>query len=272
MLKQRIKTLLVLVPASILVLCFSHIPYVLNTTVAMLSLTGVYEVYSAAKAKKSALCCFSLLIAGTICFLEIEEYAKSLCVLFPLAVGVFFIQMIEVEADNAKCLNKTKAFFVSCMIPYFLYAIVDLRQMNHGICNVLVMLLSCILTEIAGYFIGGALGKRKLAPKISPHKTWAGSIGGVSLSLAGTLLLAFLYGRVSGTIIHYGCLCLYLACTSIIGQIGDLFMSTLKREAGVKDFGKVLPGHGGILDRFDSQLFAAPFTVIFLNYFCPLFL
>lgn len=81
----------------------------------------------------------------------------------------------------------------------------------------------------------------------------------------GMSLFAFLYSNRTGTAIQYGWLILYLFLASVIGQFGDLAMSTIKRTVGIKDFGKILPGHGGILDRFDSFLFAAPFAVIYGN-------
>lgn len=86
---------------------------------------------------------------------------------------------------------------------------------------------------MAAYFVGKAFGTHKLAPTISPGKTVEGGLGGM--------------------------------IGSVIGQLGDLAMSTIKRTVGIKDFGKILPGHGGILDRFDSFLFAAPFAVIYGN-------
>ena len=78
-------------------------------------------------------------------------------------------------------------------------------------------------------------------------------------------LIASLYSRCAGVEIRYGWLFLYLFLASIVGQFGDLAMSTIKRTVGIKDFSRVLPGHGGILDRFDSFLFAAPFAVLYGN-------
>lgn len=92
-----------------------------------------------------------------------------------------------------------------------------------------------------------------------------GGLGGMICSVILMSLFAFLYSNRTGTAIQYGRLLLYLLLASVIGQFGDLAMSTIKRTVGIKDFGKILPGHGGILDRFDSFLFAAPFAVIYGN-------
>lgn len=110
------------------------------------------------------------------------------------------------------------------------------------------------LTDSGAYLIGRKIGKNKLAPKISPNKTWEGSIGG---TVAATIILAiYLYiWPVGGAWLPMVLLTIVL---SIMGQFGDLIESSLKRFYGVKDSGKILPGHGGILDRFDSMLIVMP--------------
>lgn len=110
------------------------------------------------------------------------------------------------------------------------------------------------LTDSGAYLIGRKIGKNKLAPKVSPHKTWEGSIGG---TIAATVILAvYLYFLpVGGAWLPMVLLTIVL---SIMGQFGDLIESSLKRFYGVKDSGKILPGHGGILDRFDSMLIVMP--------------
>jgi phosphatidate cytidylyltransferase len=116
-------------------------------------------------------------------------------------------------------------------------------------------------TDAGAYFVGMRFGKHKLAPKLSPKKTVEGSIGGIVAAIAVSLLW--------GAGIHlpwWHCLILG-PLIGVLGQIGDLCESALKRDIGVKDFGMVLPGHGGILDRFDSLLFTAPIAYYYLQYF-----
>lgn len=110
------------------------------------------------------------------------------------------------------------------------------------------------LTDSGAYLIGRKIGKNKLAPKISPNKTWEGSIGG---TVAATIILAiYLYFLPVGGV--WLPMILLTIVLSIMGQFGDLIESSLKRYYGVKDSGKILPGHGGILDRFDSMLIVMP--------------
>lgn len=124
-------------------------------------------------------------------------------------------------------------------------------------------------TDIGAYLVGKSIGGPKLAPKISPNKTWAGFIGGVLIALIFSSLLSILVHPITGFLL------LTLACIliSITGQIGDLLESWCKRKLGVKDTGSLIPGHGGILDRVDSILLSAPLAgyiaFIFDNYELP---
>jgi len=115
-------------------------------------------------------------------------------------------------------------------------------------------------SDTFAYITGRAFGKTPLAPKISPKKTWEGSIGGAVCTLGVAYILSITLGRLS--LIDWFVFALIII---VFGTIGDLIESRFKRILGVKDSGNILPGHGGILDRFDSLLFAAPFVLIFLR-------
>lgn len=120
----------------------------------------------------------------------------------------------------------------------------------------LYVLLIVWVTDSGAYLIGRKIGKNKLAPHISPNKTWEGSIGG-SLS-AVVIVGAYLYFVQAAFPYSFSTMLLWTLVFSVGGQLGDLIESAFKRHYGVKDSGKILPGHGGILDRFDSLLFVLP--------------
>ena len=141
----------------------------------------------------------------------------------------------------------------------------EIRQWPQGLAVLIFVILGCTINDVAAYFVGKAFGAHKLAPTISPGKTVEGGLGGMICSVILMSLFAFLYSRRAEVAIQYGQLILYLFLASVIGQFGDLAMSTIKRTVGIKDFRKILPGHGGILDRFDSFLYVAPFAVIYGN-------
>lgn len=119
-------------------------------------------------------------------------------------------------------------------------------------------------TDIGAYFIGRRFGKRKLAPHISPNKTVEGAIGGSLFSLVVTGIFSSIFQPNFGDTRFIWLLTLFI---SFAGQFGDLVESTYKRYFGVKDSGKIIPGHGGMLDRFDSMLFASWMVMIWMNFF-----
>jgi phosphatidate cytidylyltransferase len=142
--------------------------------------------------------------------------------------------------------------------------LVLIRDLPQGAAWVTVLITMCAATDVGGYFVGRSLGRNKLWEALSPKKTIEGSLGG----LLGAGLVGILASRWLGIPAEHG---LALgAGVSLIGQLGDLWESALKREVGVKDAGRLLGGHGGVLDRFDSLAFAAPFFYLYLNYLLPL--
>jgi len=135
---------------------------------------------------------------------------------------------------------------------------IDCAPYNPGIMMGVILLIWA--NDTFAYLCGSLIGKRKLYERISPGKTWEGSLGGMLLTLGATWLIAHWYDTVA--LKHWIVIAL-IVC--ILGTIGDLVESMLKRQAGVKDSGRIMPGHGGILDRFDSLLFVSPFVYAYLN-------
>ena len=108
-------------------------------------------------------------------------------------------------------------------------------------------------------------GKHKLAPELSPKKTVEGAVGGVAGAVLSTLLYGFIVGKWFGApAVRYGLLVIYALLGALAAQFGDLAFSYIKREYKIKDYGSIFPGHGGVLDRFDSVIFAAPLLEILI--------
>jgi phosphatidate cytidylyltransferase len=128
-----------------------------------------------------------------------------------------------------------------------------------GTAWVILVLAITWIQDSAAYFVGRALGRTKMAPLLSPKKTWEGFAGGLAASVLAALAAAFLLGLP----VSYGAAALIGAATGVTGPLGDLGESLIKRQIGVKDSGALIPGHGGILDRMDSLLFTAP-TVYYM--------
>jgi phosphatidate cytidylyltransferase len=125
----------------------------------------------------------------------------------------------------------------------------------------LLVIFSLWINDTMAYLVGSAIGKTPLS-RVSPKKTWEGTIGGVLLTVAAISALAYYTGRLA---VEHAAVMSFIA--SVSGTFGDLFESKLKRRAGVKDSGRIMPGHGGFLDRFDSLLFAAVFVWLYAMLF-----
>lgn len=124
------------------------------------------------------------------------------------------------------------------------------------------------IADSAAYFAGSKLGKHKLCPDISPHKTVEGAVAGILAGTLVTLLFGVIFKLIYGQVtIYYGVLLLIGLINSVVSIFGDLTFSIIKRSCKIKDFGSIMPGHGGLLDRFDSVIFCIPLVYIFSQFF-----
>ena len=139
-------------------------------------------------------------------------------------------------------------------VPFLMSHLVLARQLPHGIAWVFMLFFVVMCGDSAAYYVGSAVGKHRLYPEVSPKKSIEGSVGGLAGSIGGALLARYLF-YPELAIWHAVAAALLLGT---LGQVGDLFESMIKRSCGVKDSGSIFPGHGGVLDRLDSILFAAP--------------
>ena len=160
--------------------------------------------------------------------------------------------------------------FAGIIIPLALAALVELRRMDHGKYLVLLAVLLAFVTDAGAYFAGVFLGKHRGVTRVSPNKSVEGYIGGFVTGV----VFAVLYGLAASKIAGDGVNLLSLALCGLFGalatEVGDLAFSFIKRQYGVKDYGHLLPGHGGMLDRFDSMIFCGP-VVLFIVRFLPVF-
>ena len=155
--------------------------------------------------------------------------------------------------------------FSGVLIPLGLSALVLLKMMDHGEYWVLFAVLMAFVTDAGAYFVGVFFGKHRGITKVSPNKSLEGYIGGFVFGV----LYALAYGGVIQAISHNPVNFLPLVLSGLVGalatELGDLSFSFIKREFGVKDYGHLLPGHGGMLDRFDSMIFCAPVVLFILQ-------
>lgn len=157
------------------------------------------------------------------------------------------------------------ALFSGVVYPFLLGALVRLRGMENGKYYILVAFLISMVADSGAYFAGRAFGKHKLAPVVSPKKTVEGAAGGVVCNVLGMMLYTLLLQRCFGfTQVNYFYAAVYGVLGAFGSMLGDLTLSVVKRQVGIKDYGNLIPGHGGILDRFDSTMICAPLAEILI--------
>lgn len=253
------------------VLLFSHISAIMTGTVLILNALAVYEIFQAAHMLSERKLLWTMLITAVVVSLApILEYGKVLTFVFPLSALIF----AHIMRRCGRCILDVPVRICGiCILVILLFkAIPSVRNLEHGFFCLLFAVLSGCITDIFAYITGKSIGKHKLCPVISPQKTVEGSVGGIVGTVAALLLLGFALEKAEALQVNFIALTFYAVLSSIVGQFGDLSMSSVKRCLGVKDYGNLFPGHGGILDRFDSLLFIAPFIYLFCRYIGPFFL
>lgn len=178
--------------------------------------------------------------------------------------SILFCQLLAGHG-KVKVQSIAAVLFAGFVYPFMLGALVRLRSMNGGEFYILVAFLLSMVADSGAYFVGRALGKHKLAPVISPKKTVEGAIGGALVNVLAMLGYTLLLNKCFGfDQVNY----IYAAIYGLLGAgasiIGDLTLSVIKRQVKIKDYGNLMPGHGGILDRFDSTMIVAPLVEILL--------
>lgn len=149
------------------------------------------------------------------------------------------------------------AFFGAYVFPFFISLLIPMMNLNNGRNLVLIPFISAWCADAGAYFIGSKFGKHKLAPSISPKKSVEGAFGGVAGGILGMLIYGIIL-HFCKTDVPWIAFIVIGFLGSFFGLLGDLFLSYIKRDCKIKDFGNFLPGHGGVLDRFDSVLFVVP--------------
>ena len=184
-----------------------------------------------------------------------------------LYASVLFCELLAGHTE-LKFTALCAALFSGIVYPFLIGALVRLRGMDGGESGkyyILVAFLISMIADSGAYFVGRALGKHKLAPVVSPKKTVEGAIGGVVTNIIGMVIYTLILNRFFGfTQVNYFFAAVYGVIGAFGSMLGDLTLSVVKRQVGIKDYGNLIPGHGGILDRFDSTMICAPIAEILI--------
>lgn len=270
--KQRLITAAVGIALLLGLLFFFETP-IYNLAMSILSAVAVYELLLATKyIQNKVLTVASILFAAAVPFLRmsiIRGYSILFLLLFLLILfGVLLFGHEKVRLEQIGLI-----FFVSIVFPFALTSFVYIRDqfgLYQGLYYTLLIYACAWGADAGAYFIGRFFGKKKLAPKISPNKTvegfWGGFLG--SALLIGLVTLAFHLCLPEMQLTLSGILALIGAWIggTLLSVFGDLSASIMKRQCSIKDFGNIIPGHGGVVDRFDSIFFVAPFFYALLQF------
>ena len=241
-------------------------PWTLCVVFAGLSMLAVHEaLWSTGFLKHPRVSGYSIVLAGLIPF-WVYYSGQPMPALLGLYVYVLLLFCEAIGSHKRLGLEKLGgAFLLAVAIPLFLSAFLRIRLMEHWKPLIILPLVVAFLSDAFALFAGMACGKHKLAPELSPKKTWEGAVGGFLGAILSTVVYGLVLQLAFAYQVDYLRLALYGALGSVVSQLGDLSFSYIKREYGIKDFGNVLPGHGGVLDRFDSVIFCAPLMELLIR-------
>lgn len=263
---KRILTAAVLIPVVVYLVLFAPVLAVAAVT-CIVALLALQEYLGLAKAMGADVFYVVPMIATLLIFVTFLPEVLSLFVLpvFVLAAAVLLLQASIMRRLPAILPDAAFSFFGLIYVALPLATLPHIAQQENGRAQLLFLLLVVWAGDITALFVGRAIGKRKLWPRISPNKTWEGTIGSLVGSVIVGLLTVLLGTRLAE---HFGAAdpfvrplwywLLLAAVLNVAAQFGDLLESAIKRGANVKDSGTLLPGHGGVLDRIDALLLAAP--------------
>ena len=249
MFKTRLLSGIILV--IVLIITVGYGGNLLFGVLAVISLIGMSELYKVVKVERvslgiagylAAMVYYGLLFTGRM------EMVTALWVLFLVVVMAVYVFAFPKYRTEQVMVTYFGLFYVAVMLSY----VYQTRMLPDGGVAVWLIFLSSWGCDTCAYCVGMLIGKHKMAPVLSPKKSIEGAVGGV----AGAALLGVIYAAATqGKMAEYSLIC---AVGALISMVGDLAASAIKRNQNIKDYGKLIPGHGGILDRFDSVIITAP--------------
>lgn len=260
--------------------------FLLAIVIAVLCVIATHELNNAVKLQNKPVMVLSLIASAAVpLYYEYGKYldklplnldAKYLVCLYILALCIFML----FEYENTKFSHIATVIISSLGVPFAITRLMYFRDIdehfpeqnyneNHGLFLILFAMFCAWITDVMAYFVGSFCGKHKLCPNISPKKTVEGAIGGVVGCVISTVILYavftnFIFEEKANNYLSVVLMSLFL---SALSMCGDLTASVIKRNFGIKDFGKLIPGHGGIMDRFDSLIFVLVALYAIFNIF-----
>ena len=246
-------------------------PYILTIAISVISAIAARELFCAVnktcvKAPSPRAAVYAMIAAAMIppvvyfnTRFNITMFTGELIVIFILICLVMIDFFLTLKSEKRVRLRQLLITPIAgLLIPYMLASIIGLRMLTDGRWLVMLPVVVTVLTDSGAYFTGITIGKRKPLPNISPNKTVEGFVGGIIIGVAAMLIYGLIVAATSDLTVNLWVLLIYGVVGAIVTELGDLVFSLIKRKCGVKDYGTLFPGHGGILDRMDSLIFSTP--------------
>lgn len=229
--------------------------------VAFLTGVGLYEFYAIVRKRGFSPETIGGILSGTL--ITVSGHFDSVAFTsFMLYGGCLLVSALHLVRGQRSIAGLSSTVFGIFYVGWFGGHLTLLRSLpEHGAGLVTMLIVAVVLTDSAAYFIGSRFGRHKVAPSVSPNKSWEGAVAGLIFALLGMWGVFLLREEVGWTAVPDWGIVRYLlvgALLSLVAQVGDFVESALKRDAAIKDSGVLFPGHGGVLDRCDGFLYAAP--------------
>lgn len=278
--KRTITSIVLLILTALFIACiYTVLPMLV---LAAFSAIAVYEVATCAQVKNKATIALGSAFAFAYPIVMTSSWCEGIRAHVPMTVvAVFYVLLMLIVMligyDITKFEHVAIVMVASVFIPFGLTAVLRFRDIymqfpqrfvkQDGVYIILFAAICAFATDSGAYLAGKLFGKHKMAPKISPKKTVEGAVGGVVLCVVLNVIALLIFQKITNHIpFPYWQMILISIFLSVLGMMGDLTASVIKRNYDVKDYGKIFPGHGGIMDRFDSALFvfSALYAILFL--------
>lgn len=271
--KVRIISGMCIVLVTILPLAFFQ-TIISNIVIGIISMLCVYEFIHSTRSNQNLILTFSSLIyAFLVPFFGIYVNKSAASIIFGTYCFIYFI-MFFIDYKNIKFEKLCTVFLFSIILPAAVSSFIYVKNnySYNAVFYCILILIAASASDTFAYFGGKYFGKRKLAKEISPNKTIEGAIIGVLGCMLTFVIFSYFYTFLMKSYgyqidINFINLVILSITTSIAGIFGDLTASIIKRKYKFKDFGNIIPGHGGILDRLDSIIFTGPFLILYINFF-----
>lgn len=260
---KRVLSSAVLLPIVLIIFILGN-KYVVDIFMGIVALRCIYELFRAFEQKgHHPVRWIGYLAAIAIMFIHVipqKNALISIAAIMPAAILLLFI-LVLTKKTKTNVIDIAITFFGVCYIVIFLMFMSLIRELDKGKFLIWYVFIASWLTDVFAYLVGKAIGKHHFTD-VSPNKTIEGCIGGTVGSVICMVIYTVLLNQFAGFNFNIFLIIIVGIILSIIGQIGDLSASAIKRYSGIKDYSDLIPGHGGMVDRVDSVVFIAPFTYL----------